>query len=288
MDRGGRIVPPLSASSPRIARRPAKRTLPRWARRSAKAALLLAAAGTIAAGWRSGWLATFVDQSRERIVARSVVIGFRVSAVEITGRSHTDAATLLSAAHIAWGAPILAFSPEDARRQIEALPWAATVERRLPGTIAITIIERTPIALWQHNNKFALIDADGDNLETIAIDAAPPELPLVVGGDAPAHARDFLALLAAYPAVAKRVQASSWIGSRRWDLKLDNGVQILLPEDGVAEAVRQLSDAEESSRLFERDVAAIDLRVPGKMVVRLAHEPNPAALAAKPKPQQGI
>jgi cell division protein FtsQ len=66
---------------------------------------------------------------------------------------------------------------------------------------------------------------------------------------------------------------------------MDNGVEVRLPESGVAEALRQLDDAESSTRLLERDVAAVDLRLAGKMIVRLGHEPA----APKPaKPPQGI
>ena len=53
----------------------------------------------------------------------------------------------------------------------------------------------------------------------------------------------------------------------------------------IAELDAQLADAEASSRLLERDVADIDLRLSGKMIVRLAHE---IPVPAKTKPQQGI
>jgi cell division protein FtsQ len=179
----------------------------------------------------------------------------------------------------------LAFSPRDARERIESLPWVASaaVERRLPDTVTITIVERMPIALWQHNERISLIDAQGANLGAVAIETAP-DLPLVVGGDAPQHAAELLAMLAEHPAIARRVQASNWIGSRRWDLKLDNGVEVRLPETGAAEALAQLADAEASSRLLERDVSQIDLRLAGKMIVRLTHETP----ALKTKPQQRI
>jgi cell division protein FtsQ len=92
-------------------------------------------------------------------------------------------------------------------------------------------------------------------------------------------------MLAEHPDLAKRISSSSWIGSRRWDLKMDNGVEVRLPESDVANALQQLADAESETRLLERDVTAVDLRLPGKMIVRLGHQP----VAAKPaKPQQGI
>jgi cell division protein FtsQ len=212
--------------------------------------------------------------------------GFRVEEVELTGRVHTDPRELLAAAGLGRGDPILAIAPEEIRHRIESLPWveSAGVERRLPGTIAITIVERTPIALWQHNARISMIDRTGANLGAASLEAAP-ELPMVVGGDAPVHAAELLGLLAVHPEIAKRVQASSWMGSRRWDLKLDNGVEVKLPETGIADALKQLADAEASSRLLERDVLAVDLRLAGKMVVQLAH-PLPAPKPAKPA--QGI
>jgi cell division protein FtsQ len=281
-------MPPLTMPSGRTVRRPPKRrvtTIARWFKRGLKLTILLAIAGGIGWAWRSGELAGAADRIETKAVALSVTAGFRVEEVEVAGRSQTDPKALLAAAGLKRGDPILAFSPQAARQKIESLPWVASaaVERRLPDTVTITIVERRPIALWQHNERISLIDAQGANLGPAAIESAP-DLPLVVGGDAPAHAAELLALLSEHPMIAKRVQASNWIGSRRWDLKLDNGVEVRLPETGVSEALAQLADAEATSRVLERDVALIDLRLAGKMIVRLAHETPPP----KTKQQQGI
>lgn len=281
-------MPTLTAPLSRTVRRqPKKRPgAMRWLKRGFKAAILLAVVGILAVSWRTGRLAAIADRALVDSIALSAKGGFRVEQVDVVGREQTDPKALLAAAGLKRGDPILAFSPEAARQRIESLPWVASaaVARRLPDTVAITIVERKPIALWQHNEKISLIDSAGANLGTVAIESAPA-LPLIVGGDAPTHASELLGLLAQHPEIAKRVQASSWIGSRRWDLKLDNGVEVRLPEMGVAEALQQLADAEASSRLLERDVADIDLRLSGKMIVRLAHE---IPVPAKTKPQQGI
>jgi cell division protein FtsQ len=289
MDFGGRDMPPLNPAAPRMPRRPPARraaTFGRWLRRGFVAGALVGLCGAGWFGWQSGRLPVLLTSSRETFIAMSAKGGFRVEDVEVAGRRETDPKALLAAAGIKRGDPILAFDPEAARKQIESLPWvsSATVERHLPDTVTIMIEERKPIALWQHNERISLIDADGNNLGPVAIESAP-QLPLVVGGDAPAHAAELLAMLADHPDLAHRVQASSWIGSRRWDLKLDNGIEIRLPETGVAEAIAQVADAETSSRLFEKNIAAIDLRLSGKMIVRLAHD---AQLPTKTKQQQGI
>jgi cell division protein FtsQ len=278
------LTTPLSRT---VRRQPKKHGgIVRWAKRGLKAAILIAAVGILISTWRSGRLQIVYELVAAKSIALSVQGGFRIEQVNVVGREQSDPKALLSAAGLQRGDPILAFDPEAARQRIESLPWvsSAAVERRLPDTVAITIIERKPIALWQHNEKITLIDAAGSNLGTVAIESAPA-LPLIVGGDAPAHVSELLSALGDHPDLAKRIQASSWIGSRRWDLKMDNGVEVRLPEVGMPEALQQLADAEASSRVLERDVAAIDLRLAGKMIVRLAHEVPPPA---KTKPQQGI
>ncbi len=282
-------MPPLNPAAPRtLRRRPTRRAaaLGLWLKRGFLASVLLGFCGGGWLSWQSGQLQTFLTSSHDAFIAMSAKAGFRVEDVEVAGRRETNPKALLAALGIKRGDPILNFDPETARRQIESLPWVsgATVERHLPDTVTITITERKPIALWQHNERISLIDADGNNLGSVAIESAP-QLPLVVGGDAPAHTAELLAMLADHPEFAQRVQASSWIGSRRWDLKLDNGIEVHLPETGVAEAIALVADAETSSRLLERNIAAIDLRLSGKMIVRLAHD---APLPTKTKQQQGI
>jgi cell division protein FtsQ len=280
----------LTQLSARPVRRPAKRRqgpLGRYLWRAVRVGGVLALCIALGSAWRSGRLDMWAAQASDDGVTLLARCGFRVEEVDVTGRVHTDRKVLLDAAGLNRGTPILGFSPEAIRKKIESLPWVETaaVERRLPRTVAITIVERTPIALWQDNKHISLIDAEGANLGPVALESAR-DLPMVVGGDAPSHTAALLDLLSAYPDIAKRVQASSWIGSRRWDLKMDNGVQVMLPETDVGGALRELADAEASSRLLERDVATVDLRIAGKMIVRLAHQ-QPAA--AKPaKPQQGI
>ncbi|MCH7555160.1 MAG: cell division protein FtsQ, partial [Proteobacteria bacterium] len=57
---------------------------------------------------------------------------------------------------------------------------------------------------------------------------------------------------------------------RRWNLRLDNGVDVELPEAGINAAWRRLADIERRHRLLSRDITAIDLRLPDRLVVRPA------------------
>src|SRR5262249_10251565 len=106
-------------------------------------------------------------------------------------------------------------------------------------------------------------------------------LPMVVGDDAPAHAESLLLLLATEPELMARVAAAVRIGQRRWTLHLDNGVDVALPEEDAASAWARLAALERSDRVLERDVAALDLRQPDRLIARLGTEAA-ARLAAPP------
>src|SRR3546814_17858217 len=65
----------------------------------------------------------------------------------------------------------------------------ALVSRRLPDTLVVDIVERTPAAIWQHNQRLALIDRHGVVLQDVELDAMP-DLPLVIGPAANHHAEE--------------------------------------------------------------------------------------------------
>src|SRR5208282_2683263 len=95
----------------------------------------------------------------------------------------------------------------------------AAVERSLPDTLHIRIVEREPVALWQHQGKMTPVDDQGTIMSDL--DAAPYQhLPLIIGDDAPAHAAELLTILASEPDLAKRFANATRMGDRRWNIRL--------------------------------------------------------------------
>jgi cell division protein FtsQ len=221
-----------------------------------------------------------------QVYARTAALGFRVTDVTVEGRQFTPREDVLAALAVHEGDPILAFDPAAARAALEDLPRiaAADVERRLPGAITVRLTERAPMAIWQHGGKMALIDRDGVVLGDKGL-ADFSSLPMVVGEGAAKPAAAILDSLASEPALAKRVTAYIRVGARRWDLRLDNNVEIKLPETGEDAAVHRIARVETDNGLLERDVVAVDLRLPGKMIVETSQPRDPKH---KPLPQQGI
>ena len=227
---------------------------------------------------------SLLQRATDKIVQETGLLGLTVSDISVEGRETTDRETILAALDAGPGTPILAVSPTRAKDQLEALPWVRTavIERRLPGTIYVRLVERKPLALWQHGGKIELIDREGDVIPVVQLDQFA-SLPMVVGEGAPRHAAELLHLLASEPELAARVTAAIRVGNRRWNLRIDNAIDVLLPADEAANAWSQLARLERSNAILKRDLQSIDIRLPDRLVLRVSPEVPKAA----PMPKKG-
>jgi len=191
--------------------------------------------------------------------------------VLVVGRVETPADEILAALDVRRGSPLLAFSPAAARERLLALGWVrdARVERRFPNVVYVQLEERHPAAIWQNAGRLSVVDETG---AVIGDDAVPrfATLRVIVGPDAPGQFAALFAVLETRPEMLEHVTAAVRIGGRRWNLRLANDMTVLLPEQNVAAAWRVLADAVRDGALMERDLVHIDLRIPDRLVLRLA------------------
>ena len=227
---------------------------------------------------------SLLQYTADRVLDGSARLGLVVTDVKVEGRETTDRDTILAALAAGPGTPILAMSPSRAKEQLETLPWvrSAVVERRLPDTLFVRLVERKPLALWQHGGKVELIDQEGKVIPVTRLDRFA-KLPLVVGEGAASHAAGLLDILATEPDLASRVSAAIRVGDRRWNLRIDNAIDVLLPADSPANAWTQLARLERSSAILKRDVQTVDVRLPDRLVFRV----NPEAPKEAPPAKKG-
>ena len=92
------------------------------------------------------------------------------------------------------------------------------------------------------------------------------KLLMVTGEGAQVAVSGLVNYLESNVALKSRLVAASRVGERRWNLHFPNGVKVLLPENGVEEALARLEKLEIEQGILERAVASIDLRLPDRMV----------------------
>lgn len=276
-----RVALETRRTTERAARRASRRRAqPRWTRHMGRTLLItLPLAGVLGLtvwAWASGRLAAAQAAITDQVLSVTAAHGLAVNDVRVQGRHETDGADILAALRVSRGSPILGFDPQEARRRLEQIPWIASarVERRLPGVISVTLTERTPMALWQHDHQLSLVDGKGIVLTDRNLDHFP-HLPMLVGDDAPRQGPALLATLAQAPSLAGRVNAAVLVGGRRWDLHLNNGIDVKLPETDVLAALQQLDRIENSDKVLERDIVAVDMRLPDRLIFQTPPAPPP-------------
>jgi len=165
------------------------------------------------------------------------------------------------------------------RKRLLQFGWIqdARVSRRLPDTLIIDIVERRPAALWQDKQQLALVDSEGVVLDRVPI-TQMPDLPLLIGPSANRRARELDRLMGSAPTLKPQLASATWVGQRRWDLRFQSGETVSLPEgEGPARtALAKFANMDKSSGLLGRGLVRIDLRLPGKMIVRLPKVPEPS------------
>ncbi len=228
----------------------------------------------------NGTLATL----RERL---GRTVDLRVTAIDVEGRSNTPEPLLRAALGVSRGDPILGFSVEAARARIERLSWVrqVAVERRLPGTVVVHLVERSPIAVWQHDGRFQLIGRDGQVVSDGEVSGREwrglsTTLPLVVGPGASTNAATLLDALAAQPELRQRLVAAVRVGERRWNLQLRGGLVVMLPEGATPQALARLMEVQGKDDVLDRPLVAVDMRLPDRMVLHPVPPPAPPAPAA--------
>ena len=260
-----------SPAARRSQRRP--RVVPFWRTRTALFAVGAVLAGVIGGcgwlAWQQGIPQRLADDAMRSVIRGSSHLGFAVRDVFVVGRESTPKGALLDALAVKRGSAILAVDLEAARNRLQALPWVreASVRRVLPDTIVVEIVERRPLALWQYQKKFALIDEEGQVI--IRDDVGPfNKLMVVVGEDAPANATALVRMLASEPDMMSRVKAAVRVGGRRWNVHLADGIDIKLPEQDPGHAWRRLAEYQRAHGVLDKDVRVLDLRFPDRLVIQ--------------------
>ena len=201
----------------------------------------------------------------------------RIKSICITGSQITDKKDIYNLLGTRVGDPLLSFNIQRANEQLSTLPFVkhVTIIRHLSGDIVIHIVERSPYAIWQHQGQFTLIDKEGQRVQNQKINnterAILLKLPLVVGNGANTAAATLFDILSQEPNVKSHVVAAARVNNRRWNLTLNNGTIILLPEilEETTAAIHYLAKLETSINLLDRPILSIDMRLPDRLTIKI-------------------
>lgn len=217
----------------------------------------------IAALMAGGYLGRAVHGLRGGFSALVADAGFGITDIHITGLRRTPNASVIASLGMQPGQSIFGADLGAAYDRLSRLPWVASVDvmRRYPDSIFVTIVEKRPFALWQSPRGVVVVERNGRVITADDVGKFA-RLPKLVGAGAPETAADLVDAVQAHRAVAARVAAYIRQSRRRWNLVLDDGVVVKLPEAGWRKELGALEHLIIDAGILERDVTEIDLRSP--------------------------
>ena len=218
---------------------------------------------------------------------------FAVATLQVEGLDRVTEASLLEAAGVHRGDNVFQRPVEEIRARVEGHPWvaSATVERRLPGHIAISVVEHEPVAVLSLRGLY-LVSAEGTVFKTVEL-GDPIDLPVVTGLDAgdfvqnrsfrTAVLLEVVGLMHDYrgaglwrrePIGEIRVEASGGLSLRVGDdamlVRLGRG-----PHRTKLGRLRRILDRLDESESRAEYVFLDNDRRPDRVTVRLREEPEP-------------
>jgi cell division protein FtsQ len=232
--------------------------------------LLILLCGAGARIFAGGYVSDTYLDLRERTLIGFSAAGFNIEDIILEGNEWTETKSVFAVLGIEIRDSIFAADPKAIRTNLVELPWVADaiVTRRYPDFISIRLIEKRPFALWQVGSSTVMVERTGQVIEGVA-PTFSERFPLLIGPGAAELAAPILDLLDQQRAVRARLVGVERISERRWDLILDRGIRVRLPELGWQEQLAELEGLIVDQGLLERDLEIIDLRFPDSYIFQL-------------------
>lgn len=224
-------------------------------------ALLIASfvAALFSGGYVSGAF-RYAGRSFDALIAG---MGFGISSIHLAGNVRTQPSAVIAALGFEPGESIFGADIQAARARLLQLDWVADVQvrRQYPDSIAVAIVEKLPFALWQSSDGLCVVERSG-RVITRAQAQDYPKLPMFIGNGAANAGAELVDAIAQHRAVLARLKAMQRVSDRRWNLLLDDGVVVELPEAGWQKQLDELEHLIVDKGVLERDIKEIDLRSP--------------------------
>ncbi|RMD90554.1 MAG: FtsQ-type POTRA domain-containing protein [Alphaproteobacteria bacterium] len=214
-------------------------------------------------------LRAWAEDLRASIAARPE---FAVKMMAIDGASDELAQDIREILPIDFPTSSFDLDLKEMRRTVAELDAVAAVEMRIRrgGVLQVDVTERLPAVVWRDEHTLEMLDAEGHRVAALGSRLDRPDLPLIAGAGAEDAVPEALAIFAAAAPIMGRVRGLVRVGGRRWDVVLDRGQRILLPESKPIPALERVIAVDEASELLARDVVAVDMRNPSRPTLRLS------------------
>ena len=143
------------------------------------------------------------------------------------------------------------------------------VERILPDTIKIKVLEKKPIAIWQNHKGNKLITINGDVISHANVNKFKNSFPIIKGKKSKENISTILKILETNKNFAKNIWSLTFINQRRWDLHFNQGLIVRLPSQDVIKAWQKIIKLQTNYNILNLRLTEIDLRNPEQILGKI-------------------
>jgi len=214
-----------------------------------------------------------LHSSSQIVINKMGDLGFIITEVFIEGRKNADINLINQAINLKENKNPLSINIQSLKEELTKIGWIKDVQIqiRLPNLLYIKVIERTPIALWQHQKKIYLIDKDGVVIESgnnNSLFRKFGKLFLIIGSDAPSNAPTILNTISKFPRVRESLKILTRIRKRRWNVITADSVTVKLSEESPEESLAKLDTLLEQGKINKNFVSVVDLRNQSQIILK--------------------
>ncbi|GLQ34867.1 cell division protein FtsQ [Amylibacter marinus] len=214
-------------------------------------------------------VATSLADARENIQTRPE---FQIELMKISGASEDLAQDIRNALGLKF--PISSFQVnlellQDKIEQLDGV-YRAELYSHSSNLLEVKITERIPVIMLRKGRELDLLDADGVRTGIITSRLDRRDLPLIAGLEAEENIPEALALFDAAKPILPRVRGLRRMGARRWDVMMDKGQIIQLPEQNAVAALERVIALHGAQKILNRDVRLVDMRNSERPILRLS------------------
>jgi cell division septal protein FtsQ len=213
---------------------------------------------------------------------------FAVKTIEVSGATHTSREALEAVTSAYAGVNLFKIDISRVQSDVHALPWVSRVEieKKLPDTLRIRVVERTPWALVESGTGLRYADENGVPFAPLTPSVGDPDLPIVVATDAAdvqrcvqlvrdLHQRD--------PLLYSRISEVRPVAPHGFALfDRDLGAVIYADQETLSAKWRTLYGIANAERFGRAEIEYADLRFADRIVLKPVHPIATSAAAIVP------
>jgi cell division protein FtsQ len=198
--------------------------------------------------------------------------GFTINNIQILGIKNIPKETIIKIVNNENKSNILNVNLLNIYNNLRNNDWVEElyIERVLPNTIKISIIEKEAIGIWQYEMSNKLITKNGEIISTANINKFKIDLPIIHGNDANKNANSILKILETNKVLTKNIWSLDYINNRRWNLHFKQGIIVLLPSEGVLRAWNEIIKLQKNYDVLNLGLTELDLRNPNKILGKIS------------------